>query len=310
MNRLAHSRPGFIRAMQISQHRLWVLVEGPRDRPFYANICNRNHEARRASYEIALARELPGFTGGNGKDALLALYRDLGTAGHLRTVLHGKVTAVLFVLDKDIDDLENRTEQSEHVLYTQYLCVENYLFRFGDLVQSLAAAASLDTASVMARVGANSIQWTARAAEHWRPWVEYCLLVRLCKIRECRNFGCDSSCFHSTAYSPLDTARQHHHLNRAQQRAGMQGPHFVEAQRRAAQCAGSFYSNDQHDAIFNGKWYGKFLAEDASIAAGGRQYHQRELPERVCECLLTTLDFSQTWTEHFHQGISRLAAGL
>ena len=74
--RLTHSKAGFLRKMQMSEHRVWILVEGIFDRPFYGQLCDKNKSLRNERYTIALAKELPGFSG-DGKQNLMSIYRYL-----------------------------------------------------------------------------------------------------------------------------------------------------------------------------------------------------------------------------------------
>lgn len=307
--RLTHSPRGFLRHIQMSKHRLWIFVEGLLDRSFYSHICTSNQGLKEVSYTIALAREVPEFSG-NGKQALLDIYCYLRERRALINKLEQKSTGVLFMLDKDIDDLEGTRRRSAHVVYTECYCIENYLFRFGDLSSALSAAAGLDLRSVTMQIGLDSLAWTRRAAQNWRPWVEYCLLVKQLRIRNTRGYGLASSQMHVTAYSPCSASKQTRLLEDARKNSGLTSAKFGAQRERVANAMKRLYSRAKHDVVFNGKWYGNFLAEDAKRAAGSRQYYRLRLEQKLRPCLLGTLDFSASWADRFHSAIDCMTALL
>ena len=302
--RLCHSARGFLRQMQMSGYELWIFVEGPFDRSFYGRLCNTNEQLKKVCYTVALAREAPGFSG-DGKQALLGIYRYLRAVDGLTSTLDGKSTCILFMLDKDVDDLERTRARSPHVVYTEYYSTENYLFRFGDLSAALSAAAGLDVRSVTAQVGLDPRSWTRSAAENWRAWVEYCLLMKRLRIPGAANYRLKTSHIHNGPYGASDKREKEALLAKACQICGLPTPAFDRARDSVAKCVRRLYSLGKHDVVFNGKWYKKFLAEDAKIAAGFRQYFRAKLEDRLPACLLVTLHFSDSWTRHFHVAIDR-----
>lgn len=304
--RPTHSPAGFLRKMQMSKHRVWILVEGIFDVPFYGQLCDNNKFLRKERYTIALAKELPGFSG-DGKQNLLSIYRYLIRRKALTNTLEGKETIVLFIIDKDIDDIERTKARSSHVIYTEYYSFENYTFRFGDLCSALASAACLDVRRIRKRVGIESFTWTQKAAENWRPWVEYCLLVRkLKKIKNSRNYGLNQSLMHSGAYSPCNETKQKALLKKALKDSGLTVSNFKIALERVKKYVGRVYSQGDHDIIFKGDWYIKFLVQDAREIAGSTHYNSMRLEKRLIPCLLVTLDYCGSWADYFHHAIERL----
>lgn len=308
--RPTHSPAGFLRKMQISEDRVWIFVEGISDVSFYSQLCDNNKSLRNETYTIALAKELPNFSG-DGKQNLLSIYRYLSRRKALKNTLEGKETIVLFIIDKDIDDIERTKARSSHVIYTKYHSLENYAFRFGDLCSALSSAACLDVRRIRKRVGIKSFTWTKKAAESWRPWVEYCLLVRkIKKIKNSRNYGLNQSLMHSEAYSPCDETKQKALLKKALKDSGLTDSKFNIALNRVKKYVGRVYSQGEHDIIFKGEWYLKFLVQDARKIAGSTQYYSRKLEKRLIPCLFVTLDYSGSWSDYFHYAIEQLIKTL
>jgi len=289
----------------MSRHQVWILVEGILDRSFYGQLCDNNRLLSNHTYQIALAKELPGSLA-DGKQNLLSLYRYLRGRKTLINTLSGEKTLVCFMLDKDIDDFERTKARSPHVVYTEYYSVENYVFRYGALSSALASAACLDIGGIRKEVGIDSITWTRRAAEKWRPFVKYCLLVRKLRIKNARNYGVRSSPMHSEAYSPCNKTKRDRLLINAMKDSGLSESIFTIALEQVERCVDKLYSQGKHDTIFNGKWYAKFLAEDARKVAGSRKYSHANIEERLIACLLVTLDFSDPWTGYFHRALNEL----
>ena len=128
MSRLTYtSEKAFLRALQISSDQLTILIEGRSDTFFYDHLCSPIFENSHVRARIRRSRELPG--GAQGKAALLKLYDYLRSRAKLFHEFKGKKIAVLFFLDKDVDDYARRNKRSEHVVYTEYYDHEAYLFR-------------------------------------------------------------------------------------------------------------------------------------------------------------------------------------
>ena len=303
-NRITHSPAGFLRSMQMSRYPLWIMAEGPLDQCFYSNICEARSRQTHIPYKIALAHELPGFSG-DGKEALLLIYKRLRRRDKLTSTFKGKKTVVLFFVDKDTDDLRRRMVRSEHVTYTEHYCVENYLFRFGDLVGAMASCALLDLQVAAKQIRGGNIQWARRAAENWRDWVTHCVLVTRLRIRNVPNYGPGRSLVHPGPYSAPDTAKQSE-LARLMMRNGRLSSRELDAaSRRAEAYVSSVYQKDEQDRIFNGKWYAKFIAEDARRAAAPRRLRRMPREEVFARALILTLDFRGSWSRRFHDAFAK-----
>jgi hypothetical protein len=142
-------------------------------------------------YRISRADQIPG-AGGGGKSVLLRLYDSLRRAGTLVDNFKGHAQAVIFLVDKDIDDLSRRQKRSPHVIYTPTYDLEAVVFHHGDLIDAVAATCSLDESIVTSSVG-HGATWLARAMSWWTAWLQLCCVAHLNNIRSGANFGAPSA---------------------------------------------------------------------------------------------------------------------
>lgn len=286
----------------MSKHQIWVLVEGPFDRSFYDKLCHANPYISRLGFNVSTLSDMTELAA-DGKQSLLVFYRYLRGRSALQSVLANKKTCVLFMMDKDVDDIDGRKARSTHVIYTEYHSVENYAVRFGNIGAAISSAALLDLSSVLDRVGRDSLAWTSRAAQNWRPWVEYCLLVKKLKLSNTPSYAVHRSLMHRGAYVQLDEPAAQRLFERARQLSGQTPSEFETNLVRIRRCVAKLYSARRHDLVFKGKWYAHFLVEDAVTIAGTRRFARSHLDERIFACLVATLDFKGTWTSHLHQAL-------
>jgi len=143
MSRLRHSESACLRRLQISRHNLFAFVEGPTLDPFfYGRICLQACKNNGISYRVCTANELPENAG--GKTSLVRFYRYVRAKGKLVSELNGKRTALVFFLDKDLDDIGRCKCRSHHVIYTKYYDAQNHVFKHADFIRGVSSAASID----------------------------------------------------------------------------------------------------------------------------------------------------------------------
>jgi hypothetical protein len=296
MSRLTHSHKGFFRSLQISRHDLFIFVEGVSTDPyFYGCLCERCLTGSPVSYVIVRAVELPGATG--GKSRLVKMYKALKDRKSLRDTFKDKVTISLFFLDKDVDDFVNTKLRSEHVCYTELYSVENYIFKFGDLVSGTALASSLERREVEAGLGDPSL-WRQRIVSDWSDWIKLCLFARKKKIRcEC-GFGTASK-INTMPDGSVDSNELLRCLAILESNFGKGSVGFKRSFEYLANQVDKILAEYDHDKIFNGKWYTHLLAKEISRIAGSKPYEQSGITSRIKSSILSTLDFSAPWTSHF-----------
>lgn len=170
-NRLQHSEGGYLRSLQLSRVKLFVFVEGGLDRPFIERVLQRCVDDE--LFSVRAAKELPGGTG--GKERLTQWYEELSSNGQLMSNRLGKKMAVLFVLDKDADDVLGISLNCDHVIYTPTYDIEGHLLSCGHVTRAIADAAGI-TRQQAGVVMPDFTKWATEIARHWVDWITLCLI--------------------------------------------------------------------------------------------------------------------------------------
>jgi hypothetical protein len=306
MSRLTFDPNATLRAMQISEIELWILVEDTLDASFYRNLF-RAPPAPPRSFRIKPSREL---SGSGGKSGLIAFHNQLCTRGVLISRLQGavKVTSILFFLDRDIDHLCRRQVDSAHVVYTEHYNLENYLFRDGDVVRALSTATDLDEDEIASRI---DCAWLGKAAEAWFEWVAFCYFVHSRRIGV-EGYARPSSPFNESPYEPSDTDKIQEMVDDAltKHSKAMRLDVLRRNYKNARKFVRKLYLKADHDQVFNGKWYCRFIQEDYDRIRAGRQYHGRDLAESVKRQLLAALDYSAGWTNRYRTAVEQACLSI
>jgi len=307
MKRLTHSLKAYLRYMQMSRHQLFAFVEGKVTDPyFYGKICDSVCQPAGISYEICRAQEVSGGSG--GKQALISFFEYLRRKAALIGAFKGKSTAAIFFLDKDVDDFLRTQRRSEHIVYTSYYGVENHIFVEGDLVEAVAASASMDYQEVVASLG-DYERWRREVAQRWKAWVTLCLFVARRKINcEC-NYRVTSR-VNSPLHGPVDPNAYADRLARVQNQSRLTNKQFKRAFRRVSKLVDDIYAQDEHDRIFKGKWYAILLAATIRNIAGNRPINSAGLETRLPSNVMLTLDFEEPWAEYFKEPVRDLVNRL
>lgn len=306
--RLTHtSLAAFRRSMQMSRAKIFIFVEGKTDRYFYHKICEVALAPRGIGYEICLAQELPQLTG--GKEALLDFFDYLNKATALLDDFKGKKTAAIFYLDKDVDDLLKKFKSSEHLVYTEHYCIENYFFQHGNLAEATSVAANLDLTDVRRGLNMSNDAWRRRAAENWIDWVKLCVFTRSRNLGHECNYGVTSR-INLLPYAVTDSAAFSNRLADLERRSGLTQLGFKRVFGRISREVDNIYSSGRFDSVFKGKWYALFLAEDAKAIARGGAFSPQNLPDKLLTTLQLTLDFRGAWTIYFKQPLDDMIKKL
>ena len=294
MQRLQHSNGGFLRYMQMSSVQVFIFVEGKQSDPFFfAGVCS-TIKSPHFSSDICTARELPAASG--GKQALLKFFTYLRNAKKLVSSLSGKKTTCIFYVDKDVDDIQRIKKRSHHLVYTEYYDVQNYIFEHGDVLTGAAAAASVNPAPLLTSL-ADSSAWCARMAQGWRDWITLCLFVLKEGIHEA-NYGVLSR-VQTRPCGPTDQTVHKTFLSRLQRKTRLPSATFRQRHKKLSDRINSYYRQGQHHCIFKGKWFAAILSDEIEMLMSGRPYDNGGLERRLPSAIAATLDFLETWGNHF-----------
>ena len=295
MPRPNHSNEGFLRYMQMSSTKVFIFVEGKKiDSFFFGKICS-TIEQPNFTYEIITASRILNETG--GKQALLTFFSYLRRSNKLISDLSGKRTVTIFYLDKDVDDILRVKKRSEHLVYTEYYDIENYIFEYGDLLNGAAAAASIDPAR-LSNYFSNAHRWCKLATNKWRKWVVLCLFVMREHIPCEANYRMPSR-IHESPCGSIDNLKYSSFLSRLQTKTCLYSDTFKQRLKEVSKRVDFYYNKDKHHYIFKGKWFAYILSDEIKKIMSGVNYDANDLINRLPSIIAITLDFRGTWADHF-----------
>lgn len=296
MTRLRHSASALLRTFQISQKHIFLIIEG-RDFDSYVygriamSACGTDVE-----FQVMSAAELPGKTG--GKRRVLLFYRYLRRLGSLVLSLGSRRRAVLFYLDKDVDDFLKTRIQSPHVCYTPKYDLESHIISEGNLADAIAAAIWVEPQVVKSRLG-DIEAWRAGLAAKWIEWTAICLYVRLRNLRA-PNYGALSQ-VNAPPNGSLDRPAFNAFLGRLQALSGLSQADFTTDFARVRRIVGSCYRNGHYDIVFKGKWYFPLMDLELRKVFLGTGANLQHLPARIGAALVANADYSRSWADIFRQ---------
>jgi len=303
MTRLSYSPSAFRRSMRISRVPLFIFVEGFSDRYVYDRIAQSECQRAGVGFKIVTADEIA--IDGGGKEVLLKFFDYLAGESSLICNFQGKTTISIFFLDKDVDDILKTKRESDHIVYTETYNFENYLFIHGELSEVAASSASIEVGSIRNALGEYEA-WRRSAASKWKKWVGLCLFSRMCSIRSMSNYERPTSPINVGICGSVKSSEYKRHLSYLKLKSQLPPDDFKRLFAGLCHEINRIYSAGRYDQVFKGNWYVYFLIEDIKSVAGRRRYNNKHLAERLLSGLALTLDYSDSWAEHFREPIRRL----
>lgn len=300
MTRLHYSPSAFIRSMQMSRAELHVFVEGRDLDPYVYGMVLEDACAGQGGYRLIRADEIPGETK-TGKGGLLSYYDKLRRRKELARGSAGLRYSVLFILDKDIDDLLRRRRRSPHVIYTPTYDVEGLVFVNCDLRRALAAVCCLAPNQVEDFMP-HPDAWIERVMEYWRDWVELCVFARRANVRGVSNFGVDSQ-VNVPITGPSDPVLVATYRRKL---GGSTGLNQVELEKKFRWARGvveARYSSGKAPEVFKGKWFQPIL--DQLVKSEIPEQHKRvaSFKRSLTAHAAQTLDPNDEWADFIRVGV-------
>ncbi|MEU0340048.1 hypothetical protein ABZ092_13910 [Streptomyces bobili] len=288
--------------MQMSRVPLFAFVEGVNvDGYVHGTNCDRALSPLGIGYRLAPADELPGA--GGGKSRLKSYYSHLAEGGSLVTNFKGKVTVVLFFMDKDVDDHLGLLIDSPHVLYTWFYDVENHVFHEGDIAEAVGSGCSLAPNWCRGEFG-NRGSWQEIAAMIWVDWARLCFAAKSLKISGAANYGRPSA-VNPSAHLPADTTLVTAYSTKLKSDAQQAG--IDEAQwNEIIAVVDSEYATGSWDKVFKGKWYGHILSSQV-LANCPNKIDSKHLAASLVKHVAATMKFDSPWSLAMQHKIQDLA---
>jgi hypothetical protein len=248
-----------------------------------------------------------------GKEALIDFFDFLKKQNKLINSFQEKISISFFIFDKDIDDIKKKKKRSQHILYTEYYCLENYFYIYGDLARASAISSSFPI-GLFEHDLSNSDSWRFRSASYWKEWIKLCIFSSLfCSHGSECTYGVNKSKIHSGAYTLIDENRYELCKNHLKQQSSMQEMQFNLEYQKISERVDRIFERGKFDSIFSGKWYKHFLLESINYIVSPRKIINKNcLPARLETSLQQTLNSNDEWTRYFKQPIENIliCAGL
>lgn len=301
MSRLRHSAPALLRAFQVSQKQIFLLIEGHNfDGYVYGRIAQHVCANSGIQYQIVSARELPGATG--GKRSLLRFFRYLRRFAGLVLSLGSRRRTIVFFLDKDVDDLTQQRASHPHVCYTTKYDLEGHILAAGDLQDAIAVSLSVDPQLVAARLP-NVRVWQRELALLWLEWTSICLYVALRKL-PAPSYGMTSR-----VNLPLDTPTARLALEATLRHleglTALSHDSFLSDFGSVSRLVRKCFDRQLQDIVFKGKWYFTLMDLNLRNVFAGLPCNFQHLPARLASALLGSIDYAGDWAEVFRDRLTR-----
>jgi hypothetical protein len=168
----------------------------------------------------------------------------------------------------------------------------------------MAAASSLDAARLTLRIP-DKTTWAREKAKAWREFIALCLFSQKYGIHTDCTYKCNSSPLHASGAEKVDGRLQARKIE-LQQRSGFSAEQIERKFRASLRMIDRIYRKNQHDSVFNGKWYVPLLMQEIEAVAGGEPYNAHALSNGLAAALKAALDFNRMWTEHFRTPLREL----
>lgn len=283
----------------MSSTEVFCLVEGvANDRYVYSQLTTPvfKKSGIRAEYPAANLLSSDGTHGGKG--LLLKFYDFLRAGRLLSSSVQGKKTTFVFLLDKDVDDMIGNVRRSKHVFYTEHYDIQNYLFLYGDVLNSAAAGASIPVDSVAQTLGASSA-WLYGCMMTWKEWVTMCLFLKVNNI-SLAGYGLSSQ-VNFKEYGKTEQPLLEKYKNLAFRKSGLDRATFDARYSAVEGAVREIYATGNAGRIFKGKWFLHWLENHLETK------HQTKVGHKQLASILSSnVDWNGDWTKPYKYKMARI----
>lgn len=299
--RLIYSPKAQIRAIQMTTVPIIGFCEGVNhDRHFYAEILRSMPNVK--DFVLKTAIEI---CSGGGKAPLIALLRKFRKDNKLILNFKGDKKHLIFFFDKDADCFLRKKLRCHHAIYTKYYDVESHIFVNGNLKKSISVCLGIDGQTVDP-IYNDSSSWCNSISVKFKQWISLCLFCQKYKcsspytykrnstINVPMNGGCDLNLY-ATAKADLFI------------RSGMTKNEFSSAFSDIERRVMALEKKHSLFSLLKGKWLGSVLECELKSKLHGQQNLIRSgFNSQIVSSLLTSLDYTSLWAEHFKSQINKV----
>jgi hypothetical protein len=281
---------------------LWVIVEGrDHDRPHYERLLESLAATRGQVVSVRLAEqiELDGVTAG-GKTHALALHAYYESTGELKQRNREGTPRMVFMLDRDRDDLRGLLRSSVHVMYTEATDVEADILANTDIWRAMRSAYG---------IGRESCEIIERAVGHpqpalmrvWDDWIRLGLLAALASDAPSPRFAQPS-----TVNSPQFGAPDEQSVSEL--RSSVEAM-FLDAEAIAdAQRVADQYLDTRGALLLKGRWTSRYVHFLVRTHLANEIVRANVQADSIIDTGLEVLDYTGQWTRHYEAEFTALLA--
>jgi hypothetical protein len=296
-----------MRSLQVSRARIHGFVEGRAvDSYFYGRLCEYTVDGL-FLYRILRADQIPG-SGSGGKTVLLNFHDRLRRQKRLVSNFKGHESTTVFFIDKDVDDLTRRMKRSAHIVYTPTYDIEAWVYREGDLADSVAAACSLDKQTVVQILGTGDA-WRKTSMNKWKSWLHLCCLTQVLHIADVVNFGVASR-VNPTSTGPADSTLVGRYERLIRSKWAGPAAKFQRTYDRLWRQINAAERQGQLDRYFKGKWLSVILEAEITQAYPVEAHRISNFRQQVVGNLAQSVHVSEGWAQPFVAHLKELLAAV
>ncbi|MFF5443188.1 hypothetical protein [Streptomyces achromogenes] len=288
--------------MQMSQSQFFIFIEGKNSDGFvHGNNCDKALADLKIQYELIRSDQIG--SDGRGKTRLISHFKLLSDSGLLINNFKGKVTASVFLMDKDLDDFRGSQIDSDHVIYTHFYDVENHIFNEGDLQRAISAACNLAPQRV--RQGfPDASTWNMRITKYWQEWVRLCFTANMLRLDGEANYGRPSP-LNPVPYAPPHSKLVKEFESRSHKMARQVHSGSCQEWWDGRMQVDALYEDGRQDEIFKGKWYAEVLAR--YLMDLDPDVDKRALASVLVRQMASTMTFDSKWSREVQSRVRKLA---
>lgn len=281
---------------------VWVVVEGRvMDLPFYDRLLGANDKVVYLAHDVRLVETLLVSRSGGGKAAAIALFDHYRRSGRLTQLNSMGPRHIVFMLDRDLDNVCGGSRRHPHMIYTVARDVEAEVHLAGDLAQALGTAASMTGGE--AQAAARELRTHVRdLADTWRDWVNIGVLAAGLQSRS-RLRTAGTSNVNRPVYGSADSEAVRTAVTDVVTHAAITIP--VNRRALLESRVRGYYERGHQELLVKGKWLPAYIEHRLrQLMSGKRPVHYAGLSS-LSACLLATIDFQDAWAQPYHRALDR-----
>jgi hypothetical protein len=300
--RLRHDYKAHVRAIQISNRRVFAYCEGRSHDPYvYSEMVRKAQPKGDPIFEVYRVEEI---TGTGGKAALNRLFKHIRKHKLLISNFKGKAFFCAFFMDKDIDDVKRTKLRSGYVFYTKLYDLESHIFCDTDLCRAIAVSLSIPVDMVPV-VYSRPYLWIESKSVSWEHWIILCIF--------CTMYGLDCGCGYNRAsqinaamLGPSDLAEFQRFKFQLGQISGVSNHEFARRFAKIEKIVQKLRAKGELSSVFKGKWLEAIMTAELQRHFHGKQVVLNSIGPRVSSAAMALHNFDSVWASTHVARLSQL----